>query len=227
MFVAPFVATPAALEINGTCETGGTSCSSVVPLLLNDSVGTTPFSFTVSVNDDPYLMSGTYAASYTSATGTILNLTLNATYTGDGPTSVTDILTLDLLQNFFNSSVGNWDGVYSESVPVNIFGDVGDGTNATAQFLVDGQSVGLLGPFGPGSNLGQVSKSLSGLAGNTLTQDFNFVFTFEAGTDPGAGSVVSATPNVVPEPSSLLLLGSGLASFLMVVRTRRGQSRTR
>jgi hypothetical protein len=226
MFVAPFVATPAALEINGTCETGGTSCSSVVPLLLNDSVGTTPFSFTVSVNDDPYLMSGTYAASYTSAAGTILNLTLNATYTGDGPTSVTDILTLDLLQNFFNSSVGNWDGVYSESVPVNIFGDVGDGTNATAQFLVDGQSVGSIGPFGPGSNLGQASKNLSELGGNTLTQDFNFVFTFEPGTDPGAGSVVSATPNVVPEPSSLLLFGFGLASVLTATRARRKQSRT-
>jgi hypothetical protein len=226
MLVAPFVATPAAVQINGTCETGGTSCSSIVPLSLDDSVALTPFSYAVSVNGDPYLMSGTYAASYTAAQGTILNLTLTATYTGDGPTSVADILTLDLLQNFFNSSVGTWDGVYSESVPVNIFGDVGDGTNATARFLVDGQNVGTIGPFGPGTNLGQASKALSDLGGNTLTQDFNFVFTFEPGTDPGAGSVVSATPNVVPEPSSLLLFGSGLASVLTVTRTRRKQNRT-
>lgn len=226
MLVAPFVATPAAVQINGTCETGGTSCSSVVPLLLDDSIGSTPFSYNVPINGDPYLISGAYAASYTTAGGTVLNLTLNATYVGDGPSTGTDVLTLDLLQNFFNTTVGTWNGPYSESVPVNIFGNVGAGTSSTAQLLVDGQSIGALGPFGPGSSLGQATTTLSGLTGDTLTEDFNFVFTFEPGTAPGAGSVVSATPSV-PEPSTLLMFGFGLAAVVTATKARRKQDKNR
>ena len=224
-FVAAFllsaaVAKPAAITLNGTCELG--NCSSVDSVSNGQSVGPANFNFNYSFADgDIYNLSGTYSASYSTINGSSIGLGLSATYTGSSPSVGNDVLTFDLLQNYFDNSAGSFDGTYHETAPVTLSGNVGAGSTVTAQLSYDGQGIGLLGPYGPGTNLGQQSAYLTGLDGNYLDADFNFTFHFLAGTQPGAGGT---SPAPTPEPALLLPLGAGFLALISRLKHRKSQA---
>jgi hypothetical protein len=181
----PLIALPAAIEINGTCELG--NCASPDSLVGNAGNGVYPqdltgsFSYPVAVGSDNFVVTGSYDTGYTASSGTFVNVFPAITYVGTGPSTSLDKITFDIFQNFFDSTPGTWDGTYTETVPLT----VGANSTASAQLLWDGQSVGLVGPYGPGTYNASQSANLTGLDGNTLSADYQFVFTFDPGTPAG------------------------------------------
>jgi hypothetical protein len=96
----------------------------------------------------------------------------------------------------------------------------------SAELFFDGQGLGLVGPFGPGSHYGQNSVNLTGLSnpqdptGNTLLADYQFTYDFQAGTAPGASA---SSPSPVPEPAQTLPVGlalAGIACYCLLARRR-------
>jgi hypothetical protein len=209
------------LQVNGTCEAGncaGTPQSDAISF--GTDIPITPFGFEFTfANTDTYNISGTYAASYGSG-GTVFSVSLGVTYLGNsvsGPSSA-DSLTVDVFQDIFDDSPGTFDGTYTESIPVSIFGAVGAGTNVSAQLLWDGQSVGLIGPFvGDGTFSGDSSANLTGLTGDFLAGDFQFIYNFAAGTDPGAGASVL---NSTPEPVETIPAALAIVAAIFFFRSR-------
>jgi hypothetical protein len=224
--IAATCAKPAAIDVNGTCEVG--NCSSVDSLSLGQSIGLSPFNFNYVAGADTYNLSGSYAASYT-ASGTFIAVFISAIYTGSSPSTGNDTLTFNMLQNYFNSGPGTWDGTYTEHVPLVIGGQVGPSSSVTGNLFYDGQGVGQVGPFiGSGSYNADQSANLTGLDGDTLAADFQFVFDFTPGTQPGAGATV-AFSSTVPEPAqtipAALALSALLGIGLMRLRSRTSKKR--
>lgn len=223
--IAASSAKPAALLLNGTCEVG--NCTSVDSIGLGQNIGPSAFAFIYADGPDTYNLSGTYAASYSSA-GTFIVLNFSVIYTGISPSTGNDTLTFDMLQDYFDSGPGTWDGTYTETVPITIGGQVGTSSSVSANLFYDGQGVGQVGPFvGPGSYNGTQSADLTGLDGDTLGADFQFVFDFTPGTQPGAGSTVLLSPAPIPEPPQSV--PAALALFALfgacLVRRRSRASR--
>jgi hypothetical protein len=113
---------------------------------------------------------------------------------------------MNFYANYYNSSPGTWDGAYTETVPLELYGNVGAGSTVSAELFYGGQGIGLVGPFGPGYHFAQVTTTLTGLNNDILPAVFVFNFNFEAGTDTGSGG--SGSP--VPEPCEALPLGLAL-----------------
>jgi hypothetical protein len=205
------------LEINGTCQVG--SCSTVMAdaITSGTTIPVTPFSITyTTANTDRFGITGTFTASYGSA-GSLFGVTLDVKYLGNSSTGVSqgDTLTVDFLQDIFDSGPGTFNGTYTEVIPLAMSGTLGSGSNVSGQLLWDGQSIGVVGPLvGDGSLTGTKSANLTGLTGNYLSGDFNFVVDFAQGTMPGAQSIVS---NSVPEPAETipvaLVIGAALILF--------------
>jgi hypothetical protein len=215
--IAQFMGTAAhaaVVQLNGTCEVGSCSTLQADALTFGTGIGTTPFNFNYTfANTDEYAVSGTYSASY-GASGSLFSVTLGVTYLGNsssGP-SQADSFDVDVLQDIFDNGPGTFDGTYTESVPVSIFGAVGPGSSVAAQLLWDGQSVGLIGPFvGDGTYSGSNAANLTGLTGDYLDGDFQFIYNFAAGTQAGAGSsVASSTPEPAETIPAALIIGAAL-----------------
>ena len=212
------LAFPAAITVNSTCEVG--NCSSVDSVSSGQSVGPANFNFNyVFANGDIYNLAGTYSASYGND-GSAIVINFSAIYTGATASVGNDVLTFDILQNYFDNSPGTFDGTYTENVPVTLGTNVGAGSNITAQLFYDGKGVGLVGPFGVGTNYASKSANLTGLTGDYLDADFNFTFDFMAGSQPGSGGTVSST---TPEPAQLLPFGGSLllAALLLSHQSRK------
>jgi hypothetical protein len=179
-------------------------------LNLGDSVGPTAFNLNQTVNGDNYNLTGTYSTSYTATGGTFIGLSVNAAYLGSSPTASADTLTVDVFQNFFNSSPGNWDGTYPESS-----GDIdaGPGRSVSVQAFWGGQALPLLGPYSSPTPNKLASGDLIGLNGDTLTGELQVTFDFAAGTNPGASASSLSVSSAVPEPGFMpvgfALLGAG------------------
>jgi hypothetical protein len=214
----------AIVKLSGTCEVGNCSALMADAITYGTSVPTTPFSFNYTfANTDEYSVNGTYAASY-GAAGSLFQVTLGVTYVGNSTNSASqsDAFNINIRQDIFDNSPGTFDGTYTESIPVSIFGAVGSGSSVAAELLWDGQSVGLIGPFvGDGSFYGSKSANLTGLTGNYLAGDFRFMFNFAAGTQPGAGSSV---PNSTPEPAETIPAALMLGATLMFIGHKKRQS---
>jgi len=216
--LAPFTAQPATITINGTCEVG---CPST-PALSDGTSVSSPFNFSFTFgNGDSYDISGTYAASYSITAGSTISVDPVVTYTGSAPSAGTDTINFSLLQDYFDAACCTWAGDYTESVPLTLSSLAGPGSTVSGELLYDGQSVGLVGPFGPGSYSVTKTTTLDfGALNNadTLSAAFNFQFVFGAGTLPDA-SAASTTP----EPAGLILSGIGLLSLIGLRRQIRSR----
>jgi hypothetical protein len=181
----------------------------------NSAYNATSFNQTVTFgNGDVYDVSGSYFASYTANGGTLASINPTVTYVGSSPSVANDAITLSFTQAFFDSRPGTWDGQYTSSTPVNIFGTVGAGSSLTAEVFYDGQSLG--SETGTSGVLNSV-KTLTGLDGDTLTSNYELSYNLNAGTQPGAG----ASSSSVPEPAEALPMGLGLAGVLYAVARRK------
>jgi hypothetical protein len=220
----PFAAKPDAIVVNGTCEQ---NCG--FPTILSNGTSTSgDFNFDYTFGDgDVYDVSGNYSASYSTVDGSTIAVNPTFTYEGASPSVGSDTLTFDMYQLYFDTTPGTWAGTYTESIPLSLGATAGPGSTIEGQLLYDGQSVGLVGPFGPGTYSVTNSKSLDfgPFLNNApfLLADFQFTADFGAGTLPGT-SASGASPAATPEPATDLACGLGLILFVYVGR-RRSRSR--
>ena len=205
------------IQINGVCVLGtcppltGTSDA----LQLGSSIGPTSGSTSVTMGTDPYSVAWSFQAWY-NAGGTEIIVNPFVTYTGASASTTNDVINFNFFQNYYDASPGTWNGAYTETIPLSISGNVGAGSTASGELFYDGQGLGLVGPFGPGSHFGQNTVNLTGLTDSTLAAEYEFTFSFQRGTQTGASE---SSP--VPEPYQALPLGLALAGLVcrrLVVR---------
>lgn len=218
---APFTAKSASISLNGTCEV---SCSFTAPLTNDESTsGTFSFDYTF-LDGDVYNIAGSYGATYSTLNGSTISVDPTITYEGASPSVGTDTLNFDLSQEYFDTTCCTWAGTYYETIPLFLASTAGPGSTISGQVLYDGVSVGLVGPFGPGTYSFSESANLDFGALNTdptLAADFELTGKFGAGTLPGTtASSITATP----EPATALPCGLGLILIYYGLR-RRNHSR--
>jgi hypothetical protein len=202
----PILGVSATVNVNGgtTTYTPGTITSG-------------SFSEAIFVGADEYYLSSTYAYGATAAGGTTITFIPTVTYIGASPTTSADTINFNFLANIFDSAASNWNGTYNENVPL----VVGAGSTASGELFVDGQGVGLVGPYGPGSYNVSLSAPLTGVNGSTLALAYDFTFTFSAGSPDGTASS-SPAPTTTPEPATVIPAALGLVGFgLMALRRRK------
>lgn len=208
----PLLGVSATVAINGVCVNGSCTPVPVTYGIGNSQSGST--SNGVIVGTDTYSTATTFTAGVNSNGGTYLSFDPTVSYVGTSPSTSTDTITVDLLASIYDPTATDWDGTYSEHVPL----IVATGGTASAELFVDGQGVGLVGPYGAGTYNVSESATLTGVNGSTLDYAYDFTFTFAAGTAPGA---TSSSPSV-PEPATMIPAGLGLVSFgLMALRRRK------
>ena len=208
----PLLGVSAAVQINSTCVGPG-SCS--IPANLTDSVqfnapvsGST--SNNITIGTDTYSVSTTFNTSY-DANGSALSFIPTVTYTGSVPATSNDTITINFFQDIYDNSPGTFDGAYTETIPLSIPVD----TTVTGQLFVDGQGLPLVGPYGPGYYSVQNTENLTGLTGDYLAYDYQFVFNFAAGLPPGS---TASAPSSVPEPAQTIPAALGLIGLGLVAR---------
>jgi hypothetical protein len=237
----PFIGLPASVGVGvgpmhagpaGPTGPGGVTAPLAVPTILlngttvtfNGSNGPTSFNQVVTLpSGDVYDVSGSYSASYNSS-GTNISFNPTVTYVGSSPSVANDVISVGLIQSFFDNSPGTWDGTYTETVPVNVFGAVGAGSSLSSQLSYSSsgnpasQSVNGPSPLTGTSGILSASADLTGLTGDTLTGDFELTFNLNAGSVPNSGI---GAGSAVPEPSEMLPVGLSLAGVLYAVARRR------
>jgi len=201
--VLPLMAVSATVTINGgtiTFAPGSTTGG--------------PFTQSLTVGSDPYTVAATYFYGATTSGGTTIGFFPTVTYTGTTPAATTDTINFDLTATISDPGATTWDGTYNENVPLIV------PTNATGsgELFVDGQGVGLVGPYGPGTYNVSESANLTGLTGSTLNFSYDFTFVFAAGTVPGTSS---SSPVVTPEPATMIPAALGLIGFGALALRRR------
>src|ERR1035437_10079608 len=170
------------------------------------------------VNSDQYLAQWTFAASYT-INGTYILFDPMVSYLGAIATAQNDVITFDMMQNYFDSSPGTWDGTYNENVPLFLSSTVGAGSwmSAVLEYGLPSQPLPTVTLSTPGFIDAQGSANLTGLTNNTLQAQYNFTFDFQQGTAPGA------IEGPIPEPAQALPVGLALVGFyLLFARSRSG-----
>jgi hypothetical protein len=218
ILLAPFTAKPATITVNNVCEV---NCSAP-DTLTNDTSTDGSFGFVFAFGDgDSYDVSGDYSASYSSGDGSTIAVTPIVTYLGSAPSVANDTIDFALFQNYFDTSCCSWAGTYTETVPLSLSALAGPGSSVSGQLFFDGQGIGLVGPYGPGTYLQTVSAPMDFGALDTnpsLSAEFDFSFVFGAGTQPG----VSASASTVPEPVTAIPSGLGLI-LIGLARRRRNR----
>lgn len=227
LIMTPGFVRASAIEIDSVCELGDCTMSGLESAAIASGQSVGPNSFDLMnfvVGSDPYDINLTsYGASYLD--GTLIYADLSVTYTGSGPSTGDDSIRIDDLQDFYNNLPGTWDGNYTENVPV----IVGSGTTFQANLCYNGgQStacVGQVGPLGGGTYSPYFETYLSGLGtGDYLAGDFDFVFNFPAGTEPGTS--INLPASIVPEPSQSVPLAIGFLVLFVCATIRRGRKRS-
>jgi hypothetical protein len=226
--VVPLAGFCASFQISGT-GTGATCFGTCPdPNSTSTAAGISPASGTVSGNytatytladGDKYAITAAFNASYTTGIAIVFNPTV--TYVGSTPAAAADSISLDLYQNFYDTTGTTWNSPpnYCEYFPAT----VAAGGSATAALSYDGNSIGTLSA-GPGTSsqfkCSALSFSAAQNASAYLNADYNVTFNFAAGTTTGTSeSSISATS--VPEPSTMALGMLGSGSLLYFARRRR------
>jgi hypothetical protein len=227
-FTVPLVGFSAAIQAVGT--TGPTvcelqNCSSPDSIGLNQSAaGNYAFTYTFT-NGDTYNVKGNYFNYYPPQE---LLFDPTVTYTGNGGSAIAskgvDVLSLTMLQNFFDTTPGNWNGNYCEHFGITVPNVAGD--SATGDVSFDGNGVGLLTAGAGSSGFQSACASLSFTnaqnASPTMDTLSNVTFTFAAGTTPG--TVISS---LTPEPAQTIPVALGLVGLLALkVRKNRSAGRS-
>lgn len=222
LLLSPFGAFAADIQINGVCIQGtcpppsGTSDA----LQFGQSVPMTSGSTVYTFGDgDQYSVMWSYSAAF-NASGTTIFVDPTVSYIGSSASVGNDLLTFSFYQNYYDNSPGNWDGSYTESIPLMTAGNVGAGTSADGELFYDGQGLGIVGPYSLGNHFGTNTMTLTGLNDPTLSAQYLFQYSFKAGTQTGAG-FMSPPASAVPEPSETLPLAAlGLGACVFAVRRR-------
>ncbi len=212
IFVAPLLAFPAAIQVNGTCELG--NCASVdVQADGGSASGSANYLYTFG-NGDKYQISGPFSTSNSLANGTTIFFDPAALYMGNSSNasapSQADVLTIDLLQSY--NYAGSTVGYYDEDTVSSVTGPIASNSTYQAQLLYNGNGLGVMGPYGPGTNVGTGEVYLSSLP-NPFSADFQFIYSFGAGSDPGALIATVPPGTATPEPASLACVLGGLATL--------------
>jgi hypothetical protein len=191
---------------------------------------TSPFTFTFTgANLDDYQFTGSVTATNLSnTTGLVVLLTnLTATYTGNNEESISsmgaDTIAVDFQEAFptptfivgsNNSGFEAFQGMFS--------GTLGTGSSAEGQLSSNGTAMALMGPFVPPNPFSTLLTNQPFAFGPVTQLDFVDTFNFGANTAVNSAITASNVPTV-PEPTSLVLLGSGLV--LGVRQWRNGRRR--
>jgi MYXO-CTERM domain-containing protein len=161
----------------------------------------------------PFTVTSTYAVGVASNGGVYVDFFPVVKYTGSAPLAAATTVDVDLLASITAPGALNWDGKYTEHIPLS----VSPGGSATGELFVDGQGIGLISG-GPGYSSASMSKVLDGVDGATVSFSYDYAFTFAAGTAPGA--IDSST---APEPATMIPAAFGLAGLALVAIRRRKQ----
>jgi hypothetical protein len=174
------------------------------------------FSEAIFVGADEYFLSASYSYGATASGGTTISFLPTVQYIGASPSTSADTINFNFLANIYDSAAANWDGTYNEHVPLS----VAAGGTVSAQLFVDGQGVGLVGPYGAGTYNVSQSATLAGVNGPTLAYAYDNTFTFSAGSPDLTSSSSPAT--ITPEPATIIPAAFGLIGFgLMALRRRK------
>ena len=229
----PVVGFCTAIEAIGTtgptvCEVGSCpqSDTQAASLGLNQSSGSDfifAYRFT---NGDTFLVTGSYANSYDN-NGSHVNFDPFVEYIGNNGdihanSAGIDVLSLIMLQNFFDPLTGVWDGTACEHLGTSV------PTNAveTATLSYGGVPISTL-TAGPGlsnqSACNYLAFSPAQNASDYLDSSYNLTDIFGAGTKPGAAIVQTPEPaQMIPTAVSLICVGAGV--FVAGRRRRRAMA---
>jgi hypothetical protein len=207
----PVLTLATAITVNGSCQAG--ACNSVDVLPDGGyTEGSLDFIYSFQ-NGDQFQITSHYGALNSSIEGWTLNVNSTAVYLGNSGNNLSghDVLSLSFLQNY--SVTGDWDGTYSENTNASVVGPVGTGSVFQAQLLINNTSLGVMGPFGPGVTSASSEAYVAGLT-SPIGGDFEFVYDFGEGSEPGA----TISSLALPEPNYALAIASvalliGLSRF--------------
>jgi hypothetical protein len=206
----PLLGASATVQINGVCVNGSCSPTPVTYGAGNNQTGSTYNGITV--GSDAYATATSFGVGVAADGSTYINFYPAVAYVGSAPSTSADTVTVNLLASIYDAAASNWNGTYTEHVPL----IVATGSSASGELYVDGQGVGLVGPYGAGTWDVSNSATLTGITGSTLNYSFDFIFTFAPGTLPGAASL-----SPTPEPATLLPAALGLMGFGLMAFRRR------
>lgn len=205
-FVLPGQAT--VVTANGTCILG--SCTpSLLPA--NGSTFRT-FAGAITVNGDPFQISGNVSATNSLGLTVSLNPAFKISYTGSVPVTHADVLNLVITQQYQSLATISL-GTFSYEVTGNFGGLAGSGTSLVVDNRINGKSVGVVTANPPGAIFGGQAANLTGPLVNPLTDTFDYTLTVADGTLPGFFVEVA-------EPNSAVLLFGAVILAIGVVRRR-------
>jgi len=207
----PFLGVSASVQLNGVCVNGSCTPTPLTYGIGNSQSGST--SNGIMLGSDPYSINTSFALGIYADGTNYIDFYPTAVYVGSSPASTTDTITVDLLASIYDPGIGNWNGTYTEHVPL----VVAQNSVASGQLLVDGQGIGQVGPYGPGSYDIYESATLTGINGATLSYSFDYTYIFFAGTLPGA---TDSSP-AIPEPATIIPAALALAGFGLLGLRRR------
>ena len=206
------------VSINGVCVQG--ACASPDVLLPGQTTAGTFSTLYTFGNGDEYSINGSWS-NYLTSDGLTVEIYPKATVTflgssTGGPTVGNDFMDMPFVQGY---QVAFTSGVFGAGLFGTTTGSFGSGSTIT--FLANANGTALQGSGAlalPGNfYFYNPSNPVSPIT-NPLLITFDYQMNFGTGTSPGATVYIDET---VPEPSSLLLLASGVISGLAAIRRKR------
>jgi hypothetical protein len=170
------------------------------------STGPTAFSYPIDLGDgDDYVLSGNFFGSYSEGAGGVFVTNATLTYVGATPSVQGDTVQVDLEEGIYDNTGTSYNGTFTEAA--NLCGpSTGTGWTMTAQEFIDSSGLPLLGPSSTGCKAFSASMGLTGLTNPLLSEDWQYVFTMNAGA-PAGFSLSTMTPEPAETLPAALVLG--------------------